>query len=351
MRDLALHLRERGHAVEIITAVPGPEAVDGLRVHRLGAPRLPGAGIVFTALAFRRIAALLRAGRYDLVHVHFGIVAPLAYGATAIAQRLGIPTVATFHSVLKHFDPALWLVRGLMGAGEWRVQWSAVSTVVRDSIRPLVGTVEVALLPNGVDVGWWRHDAIAPAHGEPRASLRAVATMRLHRRKRPAALVRCMAAARRRLPAACPIRVEVLGDGPERSRLRRQIARTGAGDLVTLHGWRPRDEVRAALHEADVFLLPSRLEAFGIAALEARCAGVPVVAMHDGGARDFLTDGHDALLARSDAEFTDAIVRLATDASLRTRLRAACAAPPVGYDWPSIVARHERLYAAAADTA
>ena len=350
MRDLAVRLRERGHEVEIITPVPGPDVHDGIRVHRLGAPRLPGAGIVFTPGAFAGIGRLLRAGNYDVVHVHFGIIAPAAYGTAFMAQSLGIPTVATFHSVLKHFEVPLWLLRGAMKVSEWRVKWSAVSTVVAESIRPLVGHQPVSILPNGIDPEWWSrpdegcggddpHGAIAPR------PIRAVSVLRLHRRKRPGALIRAVATVAKQLPAGRRLELRIIGDGGERRALERLIARERLDDVVTLCGWAPPETVRAELHRADVFLLASRLEAFGIAALEARCAGVPVIAMAESGARDFLAHGRDALLAGSDAEFTRHLHRVATDDDLRGRLAGA----PIrqGADWQSVLARQEQLYAAA----
>jgi glycosyltransferase involved in cell wall biosynthesis len=342
MRDLAIGLKARGHDVEIITPVPGPDSVDGIRVHRLGVPRLPGAGIVFTPEAFERLRQLLESGNYDLVHVHFGIIAPAAYGATAIAQSLGLPTAATFHSVLTNFEVPQWLLGGALGIREWRVKWSAVSSVVADSIRPLVGGQDVTILPNGIDPEWWKPTADCGLR-TAESAIRAVSVMRLHPRKRPVALIDAMAEATRRLGPG-RLHLEIIGDGGELGRLHRRIERRNLESVVTLSGWKSRVEVRASLHRADVFLMPSRLEAFGIAALEARCAGLPVIAMRQAGARDFLTPGHDGLLVGSDDELADAIVRLATQREELERMRAATRRLPAGFGWPEVLAMHERLY-------
>lgn len=342
MRDLALALKARGHEVEVITPVPGPDVVEGIRVHRLGAPRLPGAGIVFTPDAFEGLRQLVANGRYDLIHVHFGIIAPAAYGATAIAQSLGIPTVATFHSVLTHFEVPQWLLSGALGIREWRVKWSAVSSVVAESIRPLVGGQEVTILPNGIDPEWWRPPNAGCGMRDADA-VRFIAVMRLHPRKRPAALVDAMAEASRRLGPG-RLHLEIIGDGGELGRLHRRIERHNLVSTVTLSGWKSREEVRASLHRADVFLMPSRLEAFGIAALEARCAGLPVIAMRQAGAQDFLTPGHDGLLAGSDAEFAEMVVRLASRRDELERMRAVTGEPPAGYGWSDVLEMHERIY-------
>lgn len=344
VRDLAVRLGERGHEVEVITPVPGPESVDGIRVHRLGTPRLPMAGIVCTAGAFRRMRELLASGRYDLVHVHFGIVAPAAYGATRIAQSLDLPTVASFHSVLRGFAVPAWLVRGAMGVADWRVKWSAVSSVVAASMRPLVADADVAVLPNAVDVEWW---ARPPREMERVPRLRMVSVMRLHARKRPRALIRAFARLARRLPAERMPTLRIVGDGPQRRSLEALVAREKLDDVVAFLGWLPQPAVRDELHRADAFVLPSCLEAFGIAALEARCAGLPVVTMAESGARDFLTHGVDALLARSDEELVMHLEQVVTDADLLARLTRDAVRAPRGLDWAAVLALQEALYSAA----
>lgn len=345
MRDLAHQLQSAGHVVEVIAGVPGEPSVDGIPVHRLDGTRLRGAGIAVTAAPFRRLRELLAAGAYDVVHVHFGIIAPVAYGATFIAQQLGIPTVATFHSVLRGFDIPLRIVRGAMGVGDWRVRWSAVSSVVAEAMRPLVADAPVCVVPNGIDATWWAPTGQGGGIGERSGPLRACSVMRLHRRKRPALLLEAVARAN---AARATTTLELFGEGRERRPLERKITRLELRRAVRLPGWVPREGVRRALQHADVFLLPSRLEAFGIAALEARCAGVPVVAMRQSGVRDFLVDGVDSVLVDSDEEFVEQVCRLAADGARLEGLRRGCLESPPPCRWDDVVPRVERLYGEAA---
>ena len=88
----------------------------------------------------------------------------------------------------------------------------------------------------------------------------------------------------------------------------------------------------------DVYLTAARLEAFGIAPLEARAAGVPVVAPRGTGVDDFVEDGVDGLLADSDVTLAAALARLAGDDALRARIRAHLLATPPAQDWSGVLA-------------
>jgi phosphatidylinositol alpha 1,6-mannosyltransferase len=89
----------------------------------------------------------------------------------------------------------------------------------------------------------------------------------------------------------------------ERHGMRRWVHLAGRCDRETIH------QIHAA---SDVYLAPATLESFGIAALEARCAGVPVVAMRVGGVGEFVRHGREGLLVGSDAEMAQATADLLT---------------------------------------
>ena len=94
------------------------------------------------------------------------------------------------------------------------------------------------------------------------------------------------------------------------------MAGQGLQHVVDLRGRLTRPQVRAAYADSDVFLAPAELEAFGIAALEARTAGLAVVARRGTGIAEFVEDGIDGLLVADDAEMTEAVVHLARDGRL-----------------------------------
>ncbi len=145
-----------------------------------------------------------------------------------------------------------------------------------------------------------------------------------------------------------PVRLVAAGDGPLRDAVARAARARGLGDALVLPGWLSRADLRALYRDADTFVLPTVHESFGIAALEARAAGLPVLGRAGTGLAEFVRDGVDGVLAADDRALAGAAARLAADGAWRAALRAASAgAPPVEFDWPAVVARHEAAYAPA----
>ena len=125
-----------------------------------------------------------------------------------------------------------------------------------------------------------------------------VCVARLVRRKGQDTLVRVWPEIQEHFPDAVLL---LVGDGPDRARLRRMVDRRGVGSSVRFAGSVPADDVPAYLDAADVFAMPCRdrllgleVEAYGIVFLEAAAAGLPVVAGRSGGVADALADARRA---------------------------------------------------------
>src|SRR5690349_21283814 len=95
--DLAARLAAAGHAVDVLTPMPGPETAG---VRRLALPLLPGAAVTIAPTLFRALDRAFADGAYDVVHCHASVFSPAAWGAVWAAHRRGVPAVLTFHSVL-----------------------------------------------------------------------------------------------------------------------------------------------------------------------------------------------------------------------------------------------------------
>jgi len=350
VRDLARAQVRAGHEVHVLTATPGPhgeggglvEDDDGVQVHRLGT-HMPF-DLPVNPAAPPRMRALLREVAPDVVHVHAGVVSPFAYDGARVARRAGVPLAITWHCMLDGLVPAL---RGAARLGGWRgapAALSAVSAAAAERVHGVFG-VPVGVLPNGMDLDQWVPE---PAEVAAESSvLRCVATMRLAPRKRGLALLAIVEDAMTQLEPG-QLTVEVLGDGPTRAAMGRRVRRRGLSESVTLRGRLSRDQVRAAYRHADVFVAPAVLEAFGIAALEARAAGLVVVARRGTGIEEFITDELDGLLVDDDAGMARALVRLATDGALLESLRGHARAHRPMQGWRVTLAAAQAEYARAA---
>lgn len=354
---LAAHQRAAGHQVGVLTATaagPGDAPADvpvlrtgfggRVRTSRVGRPRLDGPMPA------------------DVVHVHLGGVTPL--GWAVLGERAGarLPTVVTVHSVL---DRLQLLHRLLRDVGGWRdapVVWCGVSQRVAAQLRDLLGPRAVVhVLPNAVDPSRWasgpaeRPRPTDPGRPDPGRPVLVVAALRHTRRKRAEALPGILARALELLPAEAArhgttvpeLRAVIAGAGSRSAALRRGVAAAGLADRVELPGRLTQEELRALYHRADVFVAPTVLESFGLAALEARTAGLPVVARLDSGSGEVLEAGREALLVGSDGELAAALARLAVDDRLRTRIAAHNRSTPTAFDWPGTLALAEHAYATA----
>ena len=344
LRDLALTLREVGVDARIVTTTRGDALVDGVPVHRVRTPLAPLAGFALSPAVAGAVNRVIREERFDVVHAHASVVSPLAFAGAIAARRAGVASLITFHSMLHRASFLLGASEALFGWSERGVVLTAVSSVVAEQVARWIPGASVGVLPNGVDARFWR-----ALPGDPTSSEIVFASaIRLSRKKRPLRLVRAFADAVRSVAGAPAMRLVVAGDGPERGPMRRLADELGVGGRVELAGQLARTELRALYARSHAFVLPSERESFGIAALEARAAGLPVIGMLGSGVRDFIRQGTDGLLARDERELARHISRLALDAPFRdyVRHRNAATAPP--YHWSDVRAMHLDLYAHAA---
>jgi colanic acid/amylovoran biosynthesis glycosyltransferase len=122
-----------------------------------------------------------------------------------------------------------------------------------------------------------------------------------------------------------PVRLSIVGDGPERQRILYTIEDLGLRDHVELVGRLAPVAVRDRLRQSDVFILPSLSEGFCNAAVEAMACGLPVVMTNSGGVLEGVTDGVEGFIVpvRDPSAMADAIGRLAADPGLRSRMSKA----------------------------
>lgn len=288
-----------------------------------------------------RLAALLRARRYDVVHAH----SPLSASIARTVVRAGFRStgfVYTEHNRWSSYRRVTrWSNRLTYALNHAAI---AVSSDVVDSMTPRARR-RTEVITHGIDL-----DAVR-AHREARGLVReelgvgpdevlVVTVANLRADKRYPDL---LAAARRVVDTGARVRFVAAGQGPREAEIRSLHARLGLGDRFRLLGYRP--DARRLIAAADLFVLASSHEGLPVAVMEAFALGVPVVATDVGGLGAAITDGVDGLLvAPRDPEALAAAILQAADPARRARLAAGAAEAGTRYSVTSSVARIEAVY-------
>jgi glycosyltransferase involved in cell wall biosynthesis len=349
VRNLAIGLAAQGHHVEVWTVDraggSSVSAVDGITVRYLPTPlpaRSFGALVRFARAApaaWRAWAASLHGFRPDLLHVHcFG---PNGLYALRLSRRFGIALLVTSHGETIADDRGVFgrsalLRRGLRRALSRAAAVTAPSGVVLEDLKAHYGLVTGAVIPNGVDLSV---TATADASVQPYL----FAAGRLGFMKGFDLLLQALAQA----DLDPSIRLVIGGDGPERERLEALATSLGVKSRVDLRGWMDPQAVADAMAGALAVVVPSRMEAFGIVALEAWRSAAPLIMTDRGGARSFVRDGEDGILVDPEdaPAFAAALRRVLEDPALRATLSAAGRSRVQAFGWEQVVAQYKRLYA------
>jgi len=342
----ARFFRECGHDVHIIGdwVVDGPRSMQ-IPTHSLGDASFRGPWILRTTLA---LARRLRQLRPDILHMHYltGLPAPVllrfrpflvsVWGADILGERGLAADERRFkffktlllrraHAVLatSHFLAAATCRYAGLGpkrvlVSPWGVDLHRFQSVPR--VRPL----PVRDAP--IVIGFAKH--LEPKYG-------------------PEYLIRAIPSIRARHPA---IRVMILGDGSQRSRLELLAASLSVDDVVSFHGRVPHDDVPRHMAAMDIFVMPSvhESETFGIAAIEAQAMSIPVVASRIGGVPEAVLENRTALLVppRDAGALSQAIMRLIEEPALyQSMSREGRSFVKRSYDWHRNAGRIEALYA------
>ncbi len=356
VHDLAQVLQGKGHEVLVVTATPTKphsapelEIVDGIRILRLTS-RLIGSTPI-NPFAGPRLRTLFASA--DVVHIHTGVISPFAQHAIMIAGALRVPTSVTWHCMLGPWWPLFHVVRFAQWAAARGVTMNAVSSQLAPAVQRIVGKrTKVHVLHNGMDPSDWADiarrrlaRAQATEHsgvGHPQWTdetatspaampVRIVASRRLEPRKRNDVLIRLAVDAQKQ--AGVPVELTIFGEGAERKELEALVRRLGA-PWIKLPGRVDRAALRQAYEEADIYFSTALMESFGIATLEGRTAGLPVVAPDKTGVVDFCEHGVDGFLGDGDAALRDCLARMIADTQTREKIARHNAEnlPPQNWD-------------------
>jgi N-acetyl-alpha-D-glucosaminyl L-malate synthase BshA len=363
--ELARALAARGHAVHLISSDPPfrwEEGVERLTLHRVTTPAYPLFREPQYLLALANaIAHIADAQRLDIVHAHYAVPhATAAYLADQMMTSAGTATRPRMVTTLHGTDITLV---GSDASYSWVVGFSiershgvtAVSESLRRDTAALVGIQRrIDVIPNFLDCSRYRRrfDAVV----RTRLAAHDAESLIVHMSNfRPVKRVDLVVEVFRRVRQEVPARLLLIGDGPVRPEINRQVHAHGLQDHVVFLG-EEHDPV-PSLSVADLFLLPSAQESFGLAALEAMACEVPVISSNVGGLPEIVRDGVTGYSCAPDdvAAMASLAVGLLKDAARRSAMgRLAAEIVRTEYCAERIVPMYEAAYdralAAAAST-
>lgn len=326
-RDIAEYLA-KNHTVHVLTTwyvgLAKEELQQGVHVHRvrvIGRGSVPTASIIslitFAPAALFAGIRILLTEKIDVIYAQF--VIPSGLPAALLSKIFRIPFVLTFIGG-DIYDPSKGVSPHRHGIFRALIRWIASCAHARTAIShdtkartlELHGVKEEIVV---VPIGFQRQNfspVSRQALGYTEDDFLCVSIGRLVPRKGYDVLLRAW----KEIPKA---KLAIIGDGPLRASLAASIREYGLEDRVQLLGRVDEEKKFQILHAASLYVSAAQHEGFGIVFLEAMDAGLPIVAANDGGQKDFLVPGKNALLVppHDTQAIIEAVKRMQDDTAMR----------------------------------
>ena len=329
-------LRTLGHHVTLIAPdyyAPSDDESEILRIPSRYLPMDPEDRMMKFGEAVRHLGDL-RAGMFDVVHVHTPFVAH--YLGLKLARALRVPCVETYHTFFEEYlyHYISFLPKGLMRMGARRFsqhQGNALDAMVipsqpmLDVLRQYGVTSEARVIPTGLEETSFRHGDRADfreRYGIPQDRPMMLFVGRLAFEKNIHFLLEVLQLVRQTIPNVLFL---IAGEGPARHSLEQAVEAGGMAGNVKFLGYLDRfTELNDCYAAADVFVFSSRTETQGLVLLEAMAQATPVVSIAEMGTKDVLKEGEGVLISSEDAgEFAAKVVTLLRNPDTREQLGKA----------------------------
>jgi glycogen synthase len=353
-QGIDVHVLTRGHEES-----PPEEEMEGVIVHRVREPKRPGDLSEFVAWIEHMNADMLAAGveigdrfAFDLVHGHDWLV---AVAGDHLARRFRCPLAVTIHAT-EYGRHQGWVDKHpqshIHGVERWMAnraeQVITCSSYMREHVADIYGLEEgsIAVIPNGIDpdelVPVDDLEALRSRFAEPSQKLVLLVGRLVYEKGFQLAL--------EALPGLIErlgnVRFLVAGSGTHEQQLREQATELGLDPYGTFLGWIGDDVLHSLYRIADLTVVPSIYEPFGLVALEAMASGCPCLVADTGGLREVVPNEDVGLRfpSRDPRSLGEMAERLLTDADLRERLVAEASEHVLTFDWADVARQVASLY-------
>ncbi len=336
--ELGIELAARGHDIHFITysqpfRLTGREA--NIHFHEVDVSNYPLFEHPPYDLALAtRMAEVAEFYSLDLLHVHYAIphsVSALLARQMLASRGLHLPFITTLHGT----DITLvGLDRSYLPITKFGIEQSdgvtAISTYLRNRTREAFQIdSEIEVIRNFVNCDVYVRNpelvaAMRPRFAEPATANKPQERLLVHLSNfRPVKRIQDVVKVFARVAKAMPARLMLIGDGPDRSVAEYLARENNVQDRIHFVG--KQDNVNELLPLADLMLMPSEMESFGLAALEAMACSVPTIATRVGGVPELIQDDHNGLLFEvgdTESMSTAAISLLSSQPRLEAMARA-----------------------------
>ncbi len=374
VRKLSEELVRQGVAVDVLTRGAGERTEDGrpaveqrggVTVHRVREPNWPRDLDRFVAWVEHMNEDMLRAGEalaeerlaegrgYDLVHGHDWLV---ANACSALAERLEVPFLTTIHAT-EHGRHQGWVQdqpqSHIHAVERWMAQRAdsviTCSHYMRGHVADIFDIDEgrITVIPNGIDPRDLRPvddlQTLRQKFAAPDEQLVLLVGRLVYEKGFQLALDALPGVIER----VGNVRFLVAGSGTHEGELKAQAERLGLNDQGVFLGWIGDDALHSLYRIADLCVVPSIYEPFGLVALEAMASGCPCIVADTGGLREVVPSGERVGLRFNggDAEHLGVMIeRLLVDSELRDRLVAEASEHVLSFDWSDVAQRTRGIY-------
>lgn len=366
MRKLSENLVELGIEVHVLTrsdgSAPDEGVLNGVHVHRVREPERPRDLGEFVTWIEHMNTDMLSAGvaladeyEFDVVHGHDWLVAT---ACDHLANRIDVPLVMTIHAT-EYGRHQGWVDKHpqshIHGVEKWIVNRAdaviACSSYMRGHIADIYAIEEsaVAVIPNGIDPEDLQPvddlDKLRASFAAPDEKLVLLVGRLVYEKGFQFALE----ALPSMIESVGNVRFLIAGSGTHEAELKSQAEELGLMEHGTFAGWIGDDVLHSLYRIADLTIVPSIYEPFGLVALEAMASGCPCIVADVGGLREVVPNERVGLrfTSRDSEELAEMASKVLTDDQLRERLIAEASEHVLTFDWLDIARQTLGIYESA----
>lgn len=354
--NISKEMVKMGHDLTVLTSgygdLPKFELKDGVKIYRVFSWRkgihdcgFRGAYSYLFSAAFK-LLSLKKTDQFDIIHYFFSLptgllsLVPWAFRRTPYIVSLrgsDVPYYDIYNSKVHFFNLALKPVNKYIWKKAKRV--IALSESLKTTALKSATNQPIGVIPNGVETELFKPNSNGR---QPGKQLRLITVSRLIKRKGIDHILKALAELRDE-----KISLLIVGTGSYEDYLKELCSKLKLNDIVNFYGYCPREELPKLYNNADIFILPSLAESFGLVFAEAMACGLPIIGAKTGGIVDLVLKENGILVEPGGIdEIKEAIVEMRKKSNdmMQNMGKANRRRIDMYYSWKDVAQKYLDLY-------